>query len=119
MPQRGSREALPLILIRGFGGLDVGDEIADTHQGFNTGTVYPHKPGENYIYEGMVLRFIKSMWGYVDATNVVGFYLEGATPRSTDDPDGAEYTDDTIEQIARGLMPWLEDTPDAQKQVRA
>jgi hypothetical protein len=45
----GSRDPLPIILIRGFGGLDVSDEIADTHQGFNTGTVYPHKRGEDYI----------------------------------------------------------------------
>ena len=44
---------VPLILIRGFGGLDVDDERRVAYQGFNDGTVYPHKRGENYIYEGL------------------------------------------------------------------
>lgn len=57
-----TRRALPLILIRGFGGLDVEDERQLTYQGFNDGTVYPHKRGENYIYEGLILRFLKSEW---------------------------------------------------------
>ncbi|MBD1935378.1 MULTISPECIES: esterase/lipase family protein [Cyanophyceae] len=69
-----TRRSLPLILIRGFGGLDVSDEKKDTYQRFNVGTVYPQKQGENYIYEGLILRFIKSNWNYQDATNVVGYY---------------------------------------------
>src|SRR5687767_12963672 len=69
-----TRLALPIILIRGFGGLSVEDERRIAYQGFNDGTVYPQKRGENYIYEGMVLRFLKGDWTYQDATNVVGYY---------------------------------------------
>jgi hypothetical protein len=68
------RTPLPLILIRGFGGLGVEDEKKVPYQGFNDGTVYPRKRGPNYIYEGMILRFIKSDWEYQDATNVIGYY---------------------------------------------
>ena len=67
-------EHVPLILIRGFGGLNVDDERQVAYQGFNEGTVYPHKRGENYIYEGLVLKYLKSQWRYHDATNVVGYY---------------------------------------------
>jgi pimeloyl-ACP methyl ester carboxylesterase len=67
-------EHVPLILIRGFGGLNVDDERQIAYQGFNEGTVYPHKRGENYIYEGLVLKYLKSQWRYYDATNVVGYY---------------------------------------------
>jgi hypothetical protein len=70
-PTRNSR---PIILIRGFGQLDVSDEKKDAYQGFNDGSVYPYKKGENYIYEGFILRFLKSSWQYHDATNVVGYY---------------------------------------------
>jgi PGAP1-like protein len=69
-----TRRALPLILIRGFGGVGVEDEKRLAYQGFNDGTVYPQKRGENYIYEGLILRFMKSDWQYQDATNVVGYY---------------------------------------------
>ncbi len=69
-----TRLAQPIILIRGFGQLDVSDAKKDAYQGFNNGTVYPHKKGENYIYEGFILRFLKSSWKYQDATNVVGYY---------------------------------------------
>jgi PGAP1-like protein len=69
-----TRRALPLILIRGFGGFGVEDEKRIAYQGFNDGTVYPQKRGENYVYEGLILRFIKSNWRYQDATNVVGYY---------------------------------------------
>src|SRR4026207_2057038 len=65
---------LPLILVRGFGGLGVEDEKKMPYQGFNDGTVYPRKRGPNYIYEGMILRFMKSDWQYQDATNVIGYY---------------------------------------------
>jgi hypothetical protein len=64
----------PIILIRGFGGLGVEDEKKIAYQGFNDGTVYPQKRGENYIYEGLILRFMKSRWIYNDATNIVGYY---------------------------------------------
>jgi PGAP1-like protein len=64
---------VPLILVRGFGGLSVEDERQIAYQGFNDGTVYPHKQGENYIYEGLILKYLKSGWKYHDATNVVGY----------------------------------------------
>ena len=69
-----SRRPLPLILIRGFGGLGIEDEKRIAYQGFNDGTVYPNKRGDNYIYEGMILKFMKSAWQYQDATNVVGYF---------------------------------------------
>ena len=55
-----TREVLPLILIRGFGDTDITDEQKNAYQGFNEGTVYPLKQGENYIYEGFILRLMKS-----------------------------------------------------------
>jgi pimeloyl-ACP methyl ester carboxylesterase len=65
----------PLILIRGFGGPDVQDEQRDAYQGFNDGTVYPGRRGDNYIYEGFVLRALKSpFYPYRDATNVVSYH---------------------------------------------
>ena len=70
-PKRGH---FPIILIRGFGGLNTEDERSLVYQGFEQGSVYPHKQGENYIYEGMILRFLKSKWQYQDATNVLGYY---------------------------------------------
>ncbi|MFE7070290.1 esterase/lipase family protein [Streptomyces sp. NPDC057620] len=67
--------ARPLILVRGFGGPDVGGVRRNAYQGFNEGTVYPGRRGENYIYEGFVLRALKSSeHPYRDATNVVGYY---------------------------------------------
>ena len=69
-----TRAELPIILVRGFGGLGVEDEKKLAYYGFNDGTVYPQKRGENYIYEGMILRFLKSAWRYQDATNVIGYY---------------------------------------------
>lgn len=69
-----SRKTLPLILIRGFGGLGVDDERQIAYQGFNDGTVYPLKRGENYIYEGLVLKLMKSDWKFNDATNIVGYF---------------------------------------------
>lgn len=76
-PQPDARLPRPLILVRGFGGPDVSDETASPYQGFNDGTVYPDRRGENYIYEGFVLRALKSQeHHYRDATNVVGYYAE-------------------------------------------
>ncbi|MBE9215703.1 alpha/beta hydrolase [Plectonema cf. radiosum LEGE 06105] len=69
-----TRNSQPIILIRGFGQLDVSDDKKDAYQGFNDGSVYLHKQGENYIYEGFILRFLKSNWKYKDATNVVNYY---------------------------------------------
>ncbi|NJO63499.1 MAG: alpha/beta hydrolase [Richelia sp. RM2_1_2] len=69
-----TRNSQPIILIRGFGQLDVSDDKKDAYQGFNDGSVYLHKQGENYIYEGFLLRFLKSNWKYKDATNVVNYY---------------------------------------------
>ncbi|UFN46810.1 hypothetical protein LPC08_12285 [Roseomonas sp. OT10] len=73
-PEAPTRREQPIILVRGFGGLGVKDEQRIAYQGFNDGTVYPQKRGENYIYEGLVLRLMKSRWTYNDATNVVGYY---------------------------------------------
>ncbi len=77
-----TRRPLPLILIRGFGGLNTDYERKLTYQGFTDGSVYPNKRGENYIYEGLILRFMKSDWQYQDATNVVAYYGS----RIEDDP---------------------------------
>lgn len=67
----------PLILVRGFGGPDISGEQGSPYQGFNDGTVYPGKRGENYIYEGLLLRALKSpIYPYRDATNVVGYYAK-------------------------------------------
>jgi hypothetical protein len=81
-----TRAVLPVILIRGFGGLGVEDEKRIAYQGFNDGTVYPGKRGENYIYEGMILRFLKSDWEYQDGTNVVGYYGQPVTTRPAETP---------------------------------
>ena len=87
-----TRRPLPLILIRGFGGLGVDDEKRIAYQGFNDGTVYPGKRGENYIYEGLVLRFVKSHWRYRDATNVVGYYNQ-AVKEAAEDPPSLDHLD--------------------------
>ena len=84
MPADAVNTPLPLILVRGFGGLGVEDEKKIAYQGFNDGTVYPQKRGENYIYEGLILRFMKSHWQYQDATNVVGYYARPSTSRTDD-----------------------------------
>jgi pimeloyl-ACP methyl ester carboxylesterase len=83
----------PLILVRGFGGPDISDEQASGYQGFNDGTVYPGRRGENYIYEGFVLRAMKSsLYPYRDATNVVGYYAEEVDAP----PDTQDYPADLI-----------------------
>jgi len=108
-----TRRALPLILIRGFGGVGVEDEKRVAYQGFNDGTVYPQKRGENYIYEGLILRFMKSDWQYQDATNVVGYYsktIEVATeklPLELEKFDKAYFSGDRIvidAAMARSLV---------------
>src|SRR5688500_4080442 len=71
----------PLILVRGFGGPDITAEQANAYQGFNDGTVYPRKRGENFIYEGFVLRALKSrVYHYDDATNIIGYYPNSDPP---------------------------------------
>jgi hypothetical protein len=76
----------PLVLIRGYGGPDVSGERASPYQGFNDGTVYPGKRGENYIYEGFLLRALKSSrFRYTDATNVIGYYAEDVESLHDDD----------------------------------
>ena len=82
----------PIILVRGFGGLGVEDEKRIAYQGFNDGTVYPQKSGENYIYEGLILRFMKSRWTYRDATNVVGYFSQRQTKAPTFDGRLAHLT---------------------------
>ncbi|RYP88666.1 alpha/beta hydrolase [Nocardioides guangzhouensis] len=75
----------PLILVRGFGGVDVDDERRNAYQGFNEGTVYPGRRGQNFIYEGFVLRALKSpRYQYTDATNVVGYYSKPIDAPSAD-----------------------------------
>ena len=43
--------------------------------------------GESYIYEGLILRFLKSRWNYNDATNVVGYYGQPVKLRPGDIPN--------------------------------
>jgi hypothetical protein len=90
----------PLILVRGFGGADIADEQSSPYQGFNDGTVYPNRRGENYIYEGFVLRALKSdSYPYRDATNVVGFYADNPdAPIDRGDVDAApaDRSDGTV-----------------------
>ena len=88
---------LPIILIRGFGGLTTTDEQKIAYQGFNEGSVYPQKRGESYVYEGMILRFLKSDWRYRDATNVMGFYssdlpIPSAIPTDLKELDPANFS---------------------------
>jgi hypothetical protein len=100
--QAPTRRSLPLILIRGFGGVGVEDEKRVAYQGFNDGTVYPQKRGENYIYEGLILRFMKADWKYQDATNVVGYYsknVDVATEKLPDELKGLDPTYFTGDQI--------------------
>jgi hypothetical protein len=79
----------PMILIRGFGGPDVTDEQRSPYQGYGDGTVYPGKRGENYIYEGFLVRALKSdRYPYTDATNVVGYYADEVA--ALDDSDDWE-----------------------------
>ena len=108
-----SRRALPLILIRGFGGVGVDDDKRVAYQGFNEGTVYPQKRGENYIYEGLILRFMKADWKYHDATNVVGYYSKSVDVETDDLPeeikglDSSYFTGDRIvidAAMARNLV---------------
>jgi hypothetical protein len=108
-----SRRALPLILIRGFGGVGVDDDKRVAYQGFNEGTVYPQKRGENYIYEGLILRFMKADWKYHDATNVVGYYSKSIDVETDDLPeeikglDSSYFTGDRIvidAAMARNLV---------------
>ncbi len=85
------RTPVPLILIRGFGGLGVEDEKKVPYQGFNDGTVYPRKRGPNYIYEGLILRLMKSDWQYQDATNVIGYYGKPVVEPSEIPPELAHF----------------------------
>ncbi|WP_230620873.1 MULTISPECIES: hypothetical protein [Nocardiaceae] len=86
----GEIKCRPLILIRGFGGVDVADDQRSAYQGYNDGTVYPTKRGDNYIYEGFLLRALKAKrYRYTDATNVVGYYaqnVEGPADTGEYDP---------------------------------
>lgn len=109
----------PLILVRGFGGLDVSSEQANAYQGFNEGTVYPGRRGDNYIYEGFLLRALKSTdYPYDDATNVVGYYSSPVSspggdlgPWSAEDTEGTVVIDHTVarrvlREAARGTI-WV------------
>ena len=103
-----SRRPLPLILIRGFGGLGIEDEKRIAYQGFNDGTVYPNKRGDNYIYEGMILKFMKSSWQYQDATNVVGYFptpvVDARRPTDLSDlPDDFFFQPADSEEASRAL----------------
>jgi hypothetical protein len=48
----------------------------------------PEKRGENYIYEGLILRLLKSDWEYKDATNVIAYY--GSEQRDQELPQDLE-----------------------------
>ncbi|MGY4642520.1 esterase/lipase family protein [Cellulomonas sp. URHB0016] len=102
----------PLVLVRGFGGPDLSEVQGNPYQGFNDGSVYPNRRGENYIYEGFVLRALKSSsHSYRDATNVVGFYPEDVLPPtellqlSEDDVRGSVVLDPATEErvLASGV----------------
>src|SRR5689334_7250708 len=81
----------PVVLIRGFDPL--GDIANSTYYGFNDGTVYPQKIADDYIYEGMILKFLKTAFRYKtpegsiakefyqDATNVLRYspYRDGGS----------------------------------------
>jgi PGAP1-like protein len=87
----------PLILVRGFGGPDITDEQASGYQGFNDGTVYPARRGENYIYEGFVLRALKSpLYPYRDATNVIGYYADDVDPPPGDTTYAADLVTGSV-----------------------
>ncbi|MFJ2239467.1 esterase/lipase family protein [Streptomyces sp. NPDC087859] len=95
----------PLILVRGFGGPDVGGVRRNAYQGFNEGTVYPSRRGENFIYEGFVLRALKyPEHPYRDATNVVGYYT-----RPLPVPPGAWDWDDDLLSGSVVLDPGMAD----------
>ncbi|NUR06821.1 MAG: hypothetical protein HOQ22_04025 [Nocardioidaceae bacterium] len=98
----------PLVLVRGFGGLDVTAEQRNAYQGYNDGTVYPGRRGDNYIYEGFLLRALKSdRYRYTDATNVVGYYADQMTaPPDLEgfDPDDASGTVLIDPQIAKRVL---------------
>ncbi|HEU4754615.1 MAG TPA: hypothetical protein VFU47_16010, partial [Armatimonadota bacterium] len=53
-----STDFLPILLVRGFDPLASSPET--TYYGFNDGTCYPHKLGDDFIYEGMLLKFLKT-----------------------------------------------------------
>ncbi|MFB9732352.1 esterase/lipase family protein [Ornithinimicrobium kibberense] len=101
--------ARPLILVRGFGGLDVSAEQANPYQGFNEGTVYPGRRGDNYIYEGFLLRAMKSRdYPYTDATNVVGYYSSPVSSPGGDlggwDPEDTGGTVVVDHQVAERVL---------------
>lgn len=105
----GGTTIRPLILVRGFGGLDVSAEQANAYQGFNEGTVYPGRRGDNYIYEGFLLRAMKSGdYPYRDATNVVGYYSSPVTSPGGDlDGWGEGETSGTVvidHEVARRVL---------------
>jgi pimeloyl-ACP methyl ester carboxylesterase len=103
--RKPTREAEPIILVRGFGGLGVEDERRIAYQGFNDGTVYPQKRGENYIYEGLILRFMKSNWAYQDATNVIGYYQKDSEPRiAVESLKGKPYYDELLQLEKDGFF---------------
>ena len=92
-----TRTIRPLVLIRGFGGPDNADEQRSPYQGYGDGTVYPGKRGENYIYEGFLLRALKSdRYPYSDATNVVGYYSDDVPALEDPDEWAAEAVAGTI-----------------------
>lgn len=71
--------------------MDVEDEKRIAYQDFNDGTVYPQKRGENYSYEGLILRFMKSSWHYQDATNVMRYYANPMEQKPTAIPSELSF----------------------------
>ena len=115
-------DQLPVILVRGFGGLSVEDEKRIAYQGFNDGTVYPHKRGENYVYEGMILRFMKSDMKYQDATNVVGYFASPVLEQPREIPPALKAFDPSffsggkvIIDVGMALRPLQFDAKDLRK----
>ena len=96
------KQPRPLILIRGFGGISIEDDRRNAYQGFNDGTVYPHKRGHNYIYEGFVIRALKSKkYPYTDATDVVGYY---SSDMPAPDPTWADVADWETDMISGRIV---------------
>lgn len=83
----------PVLLVRGFD--PMGESPANPYYGFNDGTVYPHRLGDDHIYEGMLLKFLKTDFRsrgsdaptrYLDATNALRYtpHRAGQTPPPPD-----------------------------------
>jgi pimeloyl-ACP methyl ester carboxylesterase len=98
-----TQDFLPIVLVRGFDPLATSDQT--TYYGWNDGTVYPHKKGENFIYEGMLVKFLKTTLldpkdqqrkvVYKDATNAICYtaFKESFAPVDATHPSAKKLLD--------------------------